>query len=65
MKQDLNKEIGIEVLHVYSKENQVYLKKNSSAHIEVHKLNQETEWLPIKFRWKSINESQKEFNNNI
>ena len=57
IKGDFNKGECIQVLHVYSENNQVYLKINMSTPLNANKLDKEIEWIPIKFDWKSINES--------
>jgi hypothetical protein len=44
----------IQVQHVYSKNNQVYLKKSTCNFSGEDKFDIEAEWSPINFQWKPI-----------
>ncbi len=48
------------VQYVYSKNNQVYLKKSTRNYSEEDKLDEEIEWSPINFHWKPIIDLQNE-----
>ena len=48
------------VQHVYSKNNQVYLKKSTCNFSREDKLDNEIEWCPINFQWKPIIDLQNE-----
>lgn len=50
----------MQVQHVYSKNDQVYLKKNTRIFSGEDKLDNEIEWCPINFQWKPIIDLQNE-----
>ena len=50
----------IQVQHVYSKNNQVYLKKSAHNLSKEDKFDNKIEWLPINFQWKPIIDLQNE-----
>ena len=50
----------MQVQHVYSNNNQVYLKKSTDSLSGEDKLDNEIEWSPINFQWKPIIDLQNE-----
>jgi uncharacterized protein involved in tellurium resistance len=60
MKNQKNERKLMQVQHVYSKNNQVYLKKSTRNLSGEDKLDNEIEWWPINFQWKPIIDLQNE-----
>ena len=60
MKNQKNDRKLMQVQHVYSNNNQVYLKKPTDSLSGEDKLDNKIEWSPINFQWKPIIDLQNE-----